>query len=139
MPKVCHISGIVLRNDEGQFSLVQEGKPSAYGMWNLPAGHVEPGETLFDTAIREAREETGYKVRIVSETPIVDFYDTKIERHFHIYHAEIVGGELVADGIEILSARWMSFKDVQDLHDAGNLRAPFVFDAIQRCNIQESA
>lgn len=138
MTKVRHISGVVLRNDEGQFLLVQEGKPSAYGLWNLPAGHVDPGETLLDAAIREASEETGYEVRIVSETPLVDFYDAKIEHHFHVYRAEIVGGELVVDGTEILGVQWLSFQDVQALNDAGKLRAPFVYNAIKQCKTQQS-
>lgn len=138
MGEVRDISGVVLRNDEGQFLLVQEGKPSAYGLWNLPAGHVDPGETLFDAAVREAREETGYEVRIVSETPLIDFYDAKIERHFHVYRAEIVGGELVVDGTEILGVQWLSFQDVQALNDAGKLRAPFVYNAIKQCNPRES-
>ncbi len=138
MTEVRHISGVVLRNDKDQFLLVQEGKPSAYGLWNLPAGHVDPGETLLDAAVREAREETGYEVRIVSETPLVDFYDAKIERHFHIYRANVTGGELMVNGTEILSAEWLSFQTIQTLHLAGKLRAPFVYTAIEQCNTLEN-
>ncbi len=39
---------------------VQEGQGLAKGLWNLPAGHVDPGETLIEAACKEALEETGY-------------------------------------------------------------------------------
>lgn len=32
--------------------------------WGIPSGHVEPGETVEQAAIREVREETGLHVRI---------------------------------------------------------------------------
>jgi len=37
---------------------------SSPGIWDLPGGHVEIGESLRRTARRETREETGFNVRI---------------------------------------------------------------------------
>jgi ADP-ribose pyrophosphatase YjhB (NUDIX family) len=34
--------------------------------WNQPAGHVEPGESLIDAALRETLEESQYRVKITS-------------------------------------------------------------------------
>ncbi|MBX3639372.1 MAG: NUDIX hydrolase [Nitrosomonas sp.] len=46
---------------EGRFLLVEEqivpGNPTVF---NQPAGHLEPGESLIQAVIRETREETGY-------------------------------------------------------------------------------
>ena len=34
------------------------------GVWLLPKGHVDPGETLEETAVREVAEETGLKAQL---------------------------------------------------------------------------
>lgn len=46
---------------DGRFLLVEERSESGGLVWNQPAGHLDPGETLLDAAVREAREETGYR------------------------------------------------------------------------------
>lgn len=49
---------------DGAYLLVREGKPSARGRFNLPAGKPEVGETLIEAAVREAKEETGLDVTV---------------------------------------------------------------------------
>jgi ADP-ribose pyrophosphatase YjhB (NUDIX family) len=49
---------------DGSYLLVREGKPSARGRFNLPAGKPEVGETLVGAAVREAKEETGLDVTV---------------------------------------------------------------------------
>lgn len=43
--------------------LIRRGKPPSLGKWSFPGGRQELGETLIETAIREAREETGLLLR----------------------------------------------------------------------------
>ncbi len=52
------VAAVVERNDR---FLVVEEVVSGCQVFNQPAGHVEPGETLIEAVIREAREETGYR------------------------------------------------------------------------------
>ncbi|MBA3732958.1 NUDIX hydrolase [Patescibacteria group bacterium] len=47
--------------DKGKVLLVTGKKGKT---WSFPKGHVETGETLEQTAIREVQEETGYEVEI---------------------------------------------------------------------------
>ena len=55
------IVGCVIEKD-GKYLLVQEAQEKCYGKWNLPAGHLDPNETIIDAAKREAKEETGCDV-----------------------------------------------------------------------------
>ena len=49
-----HVS-VVLRR-EGRWLLVREGKEGSRDRWNLPGGHLEPGETFTEGIRREAKE-----------------------------------------------------------------------------------
>jgi ADP-ribose pyrophosphatase YjhB (NUDIX family) len=62
MPPIITCS--VALEQDGHLMLVQEATPAIYGKWNQPAGHLEPGESLFDCAMREAQEESGYRVEL---------------------------------------------------------------------------
>ena len=65
------------------------------GKWVFPKGHVEPGETTVQTALREAEEETGLKVELVAPAGSVKFKtdDEKVSVDFYILRAVEVGPE----------------------------------------------
>ena len=60
-----HLTVATVVEDQGRFLLVEEtvgGKP----VFNQPAGHVEPFESLKDAAIRETLEETGWEIELTA-------------------------------------------------------------------------
>ena len=57
------VVGGILEKD-GKVLLVQEAQEKCYGKWNIPAGHLDCGETLKEGAIREIKEETGFNAKI---------------------------------------------------------------------------
>ncbi len=71
---MIHSAGAVLYTvlaGQRHYVLVRE-KNGSYG---LPKGHVEPGETLAETALREVWEETGVRAVLHSKEPaMVDEY-----------------------------------------------------------------
>jgi ADP-ribose pyrophosphatase YjhB (NUDIX family) len=68
-----HAGGVVFRQkrDQMEYLLVEAKKNPKE--WVLPKGHIEPGERMQETAVREVREETGVWACIRSELNSVSF------------------------------------------------------------------
>jgi len=72
------------------------------GLWCLPGGHMEPGESVEECCVREVFEETGLRVRVVRLTGVYSNPDQLViyrdgsQAHFVVmnFEAEITGGKL---------------------------------------------
>ncbi|MGE5184698.1 MAG: NUDIX hydrolase [Acidobacteriota bacterium] len=51
--------GAFVFDPQGRVLLVERGKPPGVGLWTVPGGRLERGETLAQAVAREVREETG--------------------------------------------------------------------------------
>jgi NADH pyrophosphatase NudC (nudix superfamily) len=50
----------------------------------------------------------------------------------HIFLTEIVGGSLAPQTGEILDVKWLSYDEVMVLQNTKKLRAPWIWDIIQK-------
>lgn len=62
-PREVPCVGAVVHDGQGRLLLVRRGREPSRGLWSLPGGRVEPGETAADAIEREVLEETGLRVR----------------------------------------------------------------------------
>lgn len=89
--------------------------------WCLPKGHVEPGETLVETAVREVTEETGIVGRALVTLGTIDYWfstpDFRIHKMVHHYLLEALGGEISVEGDpdhEAIDAAWFPLERVHE-------------------------
>lgn len=69
---VIGVLGLAI-NDKGEFLLTQRHEPhdpAVHGLWQLPGGGMEFGESPEQTLAREMQEELGVSARILSPLPI---------------------------------------------------------------------
>lgn len=115
----------VIKKDS-RYLLVQEKQPIAYGLWGFPGGRVDIGDTIEQTAIKEAKEESGYDIELIRKIDILQELATEAPKHF--FEARIVGGELQYPDDEILDAKWFTFDEIKQMKE--KLRGNWVIDAI---------
>ena len=113
---------------EGRVLVAARGRPPLRGVFSLPGGLVETGETLAEAALRELREETGIEAEIVGFVRPVEVVgrdpDGRVRTHFVIgvHVARWLGGE-GETGPEALELRWVRPDEVGALDGTPELAA----------------
>ncbi len=110
------------------------------GMWLPPGGHLEPNELPYECALREAKEETGLEVALLTQEniwveqkingrsiprpylslleEIPAYRDVPAHQHIdQIYVGYPVGGELRLNSEETKNLRWFSLEELQQIEN----------------------
>ena len=109
------VGGIVKKDNK--YLLVQEAQEKCRGKWNIPAGHLDPNETIFEGAKREIFEECGYKVNLTGVAYIGNKVLVDDEFVAFVFTTEIIGGEINYDTNEILDVKWFTYDEIINMHD----------------------
>jgi 8-oxo-dGTP pyrophosphatase MutT (NUDIX family) len=105
-----------------------QGKPA--GLWALPKGNLDPGESPAETAVREVREETGVEGRLVEKLGDVRYTYTRgglrvfkiVSFYLLTAGAGRIGAIDEAMRVEVAEARWLPLDEAPRLLAYGGER-----------------
>ncbi len=111
--------GVVVVEEE-EILLIRRSRPPGKGLWTVPGGKVRYGETLRDTARREAREETGLEVEVGEVAWVGEIIDEGHHIVITDFFATVVGGRLGA-GDDAADAAWVPLGETRKLPLTGTM------------------
>jgi len=128
------VSAAIIR--DRKVLIVRRARPPASGVFTLPGGGVEAGETLHEAVVREVQEETGLAIEPIAlaghREVVVRDGDGRASRHFVIlcFASRWVAGEPQLNE-ELSDARWLKPAELADLKTTEGL-AEIVAAAFER-------
>jgi 8-oxo-dGTP diphosphatase len=125
--------GAILRDSAGRLLLVQRAHDPGRGLWSVPGGRVEPGESDSEAVCREILEETGLTVRV---GPLVGTVERPAPNGIYLifdYACDAIGGTL-RPGDDATDAAWVDAPAFAALHQSGSL-IPLLADTLNRWGV----
>jgi len=132
MTDSIHLTVGVVCEKNGKILMVEErDKLNGNRVINQPAGHVEPGETFKQAALREALEETGYQLKLEALLGLSSHRALNGVTYYRVSFLASCPDQSPATEIDddIDAVCWMTAEEILAAH---NLRSKLVTMDIQR-------
>ncbi|MFP7493063.1 NUDIX hydrolase [Terribacillus saccharophilus] len=114
--KEIRVAYALIHDEKTQKVLMVHNKKN--DSWTLPGGLVEPGESLAEAAIREAKEETGLDIEVTSILAVNEAKLQSVNEHaiFITFKATQISEKLqIQDTEKIAEAAWKSYEDADNV------------------------
>ncbi len=107
----------IAQNEKGKYLFIREADEKYKGKWYLPAGPVQPTETIIEGLKREVKEEAGVDVEpqgIVRVYHEVFKEPQPYHRWIMIFEVKVISGTLKSKpDNRSLEAKWLSFDEIK--------------------------
>ena len=106
---------VVIRNGENKILIAKEKTNKSYekskGLWTVPAGKVEVGESLLDAARREVKEEVGYDIKLIDAIGVYNLFSSKNSSVPRVaFRAELINDKI--SDAEFTEVHWVNVNDI---------------------------
>lgn len=105
--------GAIVHDTDGRLLVIRRGHPPGEGLWSIPGGRAEPGETDATAVVRETVEETGLRVEPGALAGSVDRPGPDgVTYDIRDYRATVTGG-MLRPGDDASEARWVTAEELR--------------------------
>lgn len=118
----------IVQNERDELLMIER---TDNGLWAIPGGAQDLGESIIDTVKREVKEETGIEIEVTELSGIysdprhvIAYDDGEVRQEFSLcFRAKPTGGTLRTDS-EVRQARWIPVNQLNnlDIHPSMRLR-----------------
>jgi 8-oxo-dGTP pyrophosphatase MutT (NUDIX family) len=113
-PQERSAGGVVVRGEEVLVIVPRRRAADGARVLGLPKGHIDPGESALEAALREVREETGVEAELVGELGEVRYWYRRhgrtIPKSVVFYLLRYLSGDTEDHDEEVEEARWMALE-----------------------------